>query len=79
MSEQKITRDEIVVMGNRASPVFCVAVVALNQRHRLVGDIREWIHWSLPLYLANKLAKNEGRRRGLPVVIWDDVHSGEAP
>ncbi len=33
MSGEEITRDEIIVMGNEHSPVFCVAVVALNQRN----------------------------------------------
>jgi hypothetical protein len=70
MSGHEITRDEIIVMGNEQSPVFCVAVVALNRRHRGGGEIKEWIHQSLPLDVANEHAKSEGQRRGLPVTIW---------
>lgn len=70
MSDNEITRDEIIVMGNESSPIFCVAVVALNQRNRQTGDIKEWLHQALPLDLANEYAKSEGQRRGLPVTIW---------
>lgn len=78
MSEHEVTRDEIIVMGNDKSPIFCVAVVALNQKHRLTGDIKEWIHGALPLDLANEFAKSEGQRRGLPVTIWAKPAPGEA-
>ena len=70
MSDNEITRDEIIVMGNDSSLIFCVAVVALNQRNRQTGDIKEWLHQALPLDLANEYAKSEGQRRGLPVTIW---------
>jgi hypothetical protein len=71
MSDREVTRDEIIVMSDPAQQgVFRVAVVALNQKHRLTGDPKEWIGLSLPLDLANELAKSEGQKRSLPVTIW---------
>lgn len=78
MSNTVATRDEIIVMGNKHSPIFCVAIVALNQKNRLTGDIKQWIYPSLPLDLANDLAKREGERLGLPVTIWAEPVAGAA-
>ena len=78
MVEHEITRDEIIVMGNKSLPVFCVAVVALNQKNRQTGDIKEWLHEALPLELANEFAQSEGQKRGLPVTIWADLGGNQA-
>lgn len=77
MSRGEITRREIVVMGNKRSPVFYVAIVALNQKHRQAGEIEEWIGEPLPLELANELAISEGAKRGLPVIVWAEAASDE--
>ena len=75
--------DEVVVMkqpspgGSEGAPVFGVAVVALNQRHRLAGEIKEWIHAALPLEQANALAQREGQVRDLPVILWVDEDGSE--
>ena len=56
-------RGDIIVLGYDCSPaVFRVAMVSLNQRHRLTGDLKWFIGAPLPLELANKLALNEGQR-----------------
>jgi hypothetical protein len=70
-----LTRDEIIVIGDKLSPVFSVAVVTVNQTHREAGDHKEWIHTALPLEAANQLATSEGQRRGLPVTVWDPSRS----
>ena len=69
MEKHEITKDEIIVMSDGPG-VFRIAIVALNQKHRQAGDIREWLGPPLPLELANEFAKSEGRRLGLPVTIW---------
>ena len=75
--------DEVVVMklpppgDEEGAPVFGVAVVALNQRYRLAGEIKEWIRSALPLEAANALAHEEGQHRGLPVILWAEEGGSE--
>lgn len=68
-SDEQHDRDEIIVV-RWDSELFRVAIVHLNQRHRLAGDIDNWISQPMPLELANDLAIREGTQRRLPTTIW---------
>jgi hypothetical protein len=81
MNEQEIALDEIVVAEDERQPGrFHVIVVQLNKKHRAASDTpKEFIGSSLPLDLANELAKSEGEKRGLRVTTRVAPDTGGTP